>query len=163
MENLDVNQLIQDVVSTAKNITDKNGNTFKLILGENLGTMYAKMSKVKDILITLLVSSIEKTEDRMVTLSVKKVNTQELENYQNKFFQYLNSSQNYIFFEVSGIGIKNKNQVHVLNYNLLWHYRYLMLRDYQGLSKIMGAKVDIESPSEENYKVTVCFPERVII
>ncbi len=163
MENIDVDQLIQDVVSTAKNITEKNGKTFKLILGENLGTMYAKMSKVKDILITLLVSSIEKTEDSMVTLSVKKVNTQELENYQNKFVQYLNSSQNYIFFEVSGIGIKNQNKVHVLNYNLLWHYRYLMLRDYQGLSKIMGAKVDIESPSEENYKVTVCFPERVII
>ncbi|NET46294.1 sensor histidine kinase KdpD [Okeania sp. SIO2B3] len=163
LENIDVNQLIQDVVVQVKNITDKNGKTFKLILGENLGTMYAKMSKVKDILITLLVNSIEKTEDSMVTLSVKKVNSQELQNDQNKFVQYLNSSQNYIFFEVSGIGIKNKNQVQVLHYNLLWRYRYLYLRDYQGLSKIMGAKVGIESTSEENYKVTVCFPERVII
>ncbi|WP_371357556.1 ATP-binding protein [Hydrocoleum sp. CS-953] len=162
LENIDVNQLIQDVVDRVKNITDKNGKNFKLILGENLGTMYAKMSKVKDILITLLVSSIEETEDSMVTLSVKKVNTQELQNDQKKFVQYLNSSQNYIFFEVSGIGIKNQNKVHVLNYNLLWRYRYLKLRDYQGLDKIMGAKVDIESPSEENYKVTVCFPERVI-
>ncbi|MDJ0515760.1 MAG: ATP-binding protein [Trichodesmium sp. MO_231.B1] len=162
LENIDVNQLIQDVVSTVKNITEKNGNTFKLILGENLGNMYAKISRVKDLLITLLVSSIEKTEDSIITLSVKKVNTQELQNDQNKFVQSLNSSQNYIFFEVSGIGIKNQNKVHVLNYNLLWRYRYLMFGDYQGLDKIMGAKVDIESTSEKDYKVTVCFPERVI-
>ncbi|MGB3511646.1 MAG: hypothetical protein WBA93_20885 [Microcoleaceae cyanobacterium] len=42
LENIDVDKLIQDVVSTAKNITEKKGKTFKLILGKNLGTMYAK-------------------------------------------------------------------------------------------------------------------------
>ncbi len=162
LENIDVNQLIQDVVSTAKNITEKNGKTFKLILGENLGTMYAKMSKVKDLLITLLVSSIEKTEDSIITLSVKRVNSQELQNYQNKFVQSLNSSVNYIVFQISDIGIKIKTPV--LLFKLLRHYSYLMVVDYQDLYKIMGigAKVGIESTSEENYKVTVCFPERVI-
>ncbi|MGB3511645.1 MAG: hypothetical protein WBA93_20880 [Microcoleaceae cyanobacterium] len=117
---------------------------------------------MKDILITLLVNSIEKTEDGLITVSVKKVNSQELQNYQHKNVQSLNSSQNYIVFQVSDIGIK-KDKCHFLYDDLFSDYGHLIWRDYQGLYKIMGAKVGIESTSEKHCKVTVCFPERVII
>ncbi|MGB3511648.1 MAG: ATP-binding protein [Microcoleaceae cyanobacterium] len=105
LENIDVYRLIQCVVDRAENFTEKNRNTFKLLLEENLDTMYTDMQKVKDVLIKILDNAAKFTKDGVITLSVERVNNQKLQNLQHQGAESLNDAQNYIVFQVSDTGI----------------------------------------------------------
>ncbi|NEO57327.1 MAG: HAMP domain-containing protein [Okeania sp. SIO3B5] len=115
LESIEVEKLVQDVVGTAKNLTEKNRNTFKLVLGENLGTMYADMPKVRQVLINLLGNAAKFTQDGLITLSVERVNNKKAKKSQNENLQSFNSSNGYIVFRVidTGIGMTEEQLKHI--------------------------------------------------
>ncbi|NEP85879.1 MAG: HAMP domain-containing protein [Okeania sp. SIO2C2] len=173
LESIEVEKLVQDVVGTAKNLTEKNRNTFKLLLGENLGTMYADMPKVRQVLINLLGNAAKFTEDGLITLSVERVNNKKLKNYQNQNLQSFNSSNGYIVFRVidTGIGMTEDQLKHIFQpftqADASTTRRYggtgLGLAICQRLCERMGARIYVKSKSEEGSTFTVWFPERVMI
>ena len=171
-ENIDVEQLIQDVVSTAKNITEKNGNKLKLVLGENLGNMYADVPKVRQVLINLLGNAAKFTEDGVISLSVEKVKNQKLKNDKNQDSGLLNNEENYIVFRVidTGIGTREKELKNIFQpftepdtYTLRYLNTGLGLAICKSLCERMGAEITVKSESLKGSMFTVWFPENVLI
>ncbi|MGD1806299.1 ATP-binding protein [Dapis sp. BLCC M126] len=173
LENIEVNKLVQDVVTTAKNLTAKNRNTFKLLLGENLGIIYADVSKVKEVLIRILDNAAKFTQEGVITLSVERGNNQKLQGHQNRNAEPFNNAQNYIVFRVSdtGIGVKKEDLKYMFRPYFGNNY-YPTTRPYGvrlGLSicknfcEMMGAKIKVESMYGEGSTFTVEFPQRVMI
>lgn len=173
LESIEVEKLVQDVVGTAKNLTEKNRNTFKLILGENLGTMYADMPKVRQVLINLLGNAAKFTQDGLITLSVERVKNKKVKISQNQNLQSFNNSNNYIVFRVidTGIGMTEDQLKYIFKpftqADASTTRRYggtgLGLAICQRLCERMGARIYVKSKSEEGSTFTVWFPERVMI
>ena len=173
LESIEVDKLVQDVVGTAKNLIEKNRNTFKLDIGKNLGDMYADMPKVRQVLINLLGNAAKFTEDGVITLSVKKVKNKKLKNHQNQNSRLLNNEENYIVFRVidTGIGMTEEQLKHIFQpftqADASTTRRYggtgLGLAICKRLCERMGAEIAVKSVSGEGSTFTVRFPERVII
>ncbi|MGB3511649.1 MAG: ATP-binding protein [Microcoleaceae cyanobacterium] len=173
LESIDVNNLIQDVVSTAKNLTEKNRNTLKLVLGKNLGTMYADMPKVRQVLLNLLSNAAKFTENGLITVTVERVRNKKLKNNPQKASQSLNNSVQFIVFRVSdtGIGMTEEQLEHIFKpftqADASTTRRYggtgLGLAICQRLCERMGARISVKSKSGEGSTFTVWFPEQVAI
>ncbi len=173
LESIEVNKLVQDVVGTAKNLTEKNRNKFKLLLGKNLGNMYADMPKVRQVLINLLGNAAKFTEDGVITLSVEKIKNKRLKNHQNQNSGNIINPQNYIVFRVidTGIGMTEEQLKHIFKpftqADASTTRRYggtgLGLAICQRLCERMGAEIAVKSKSGKGSTFTVWFPERVII
>ncbi|MDJ0515761.1 MAG: ATP-binding protein [Trichodesmium sp. MO_231.B1] len=173
LESIEVKKLVEDVVGTAKNLTEKKRNKFKLVLGKNLGNMYADMPKVRQVLINLLGNAAKFTEDGVITLSVEKVKNRKPKNNQNQNSELLNNEQNYIVFQVidTGIGMTEEQLKHIFKpftqADASTTRRYggtgLGLAICQRLCERMGAEIAVKSESGKGSKFTVWFPERVII
>ncbi|MDY7008311.1 MAG: ATP-binding protein [Cyanobacteriota bacterium] len=173
LESIEVEKLVQDVVGTAKNLTEKNRNTFKLVLGENLGTMYADMPKVRQVLINLLGNAAKFTQDGLITLSVERVNKKKAKNSKSQNLQSFNSSNGYIVFRVidTGIGMTEEQLKHIFQpftqADASTTRRYggtgLGLAICQRLCERMGARIYVKSKSEKGSTFTVWFPEKVML
>jgi DNA-binding response OmpR family regulator/anti-sigma regulatory factor (Ser/Thr protein kinase) len=85
-----VDTLVQDVVSTIKPLVQQNGNQLEVELGENLGTMKADATKVRQALFNLLSNACKFTEQGTVSLRVARD---------------IGSSEEWVRFEVSDTGI----------------------------------------------------------
>ena len=72
LETFHVADLIRDVVSTIQPLVDKNHNTLKVELGDNLKTMRADATKVRQALFNLLSNACKFTERGTVTLRVTR-------------------------------------------------------------------------------------------
>jgi len=64
--------LIQDVVSTIKPLVDKNANTLQVHCADDLGTMRADLTKVRQALLILLSNACKFTERGTITLGVNR-------------------------------------------------------------------------------------------
>lgn len=63
-----------------KNLIEKNCNKFELFLGENLGSMYVDILKVRQILMNLLGNVVKFIEDGVIIFSVEKVKNNKQKN-----------------------------------------------------------------------------------
>ncbi len=73
-EQFDIVTLMQDVVTTAHPMIEKNGNLLKLHCAPDLGTMYADLTKVRQILLNLLSNAAKFTEQGVITIRVMRNN-----------------------------------------------------------------------------------------
>ncbi|NEQ37107.1 MAG: HAMP domain-containing histidine kinase [Okeania sp. SIO3I5] len=164
LQSIEVNKLIEDVVDIAKNLTEKNRNTFKLLLGENLGTIYAERPRVKEVLRIILDNAANFTKDGLITLSVERVNNQK-QGIQNQNAESLNNADNYIVFRVidTGIGMTEEQLKHIFKpFTQADGGTSLGLAICHGWCEIMGAKIDVESEYGEGSTFSVWFPERMM-
>jgi PAS domain S-box-containing protein len=72
LETFDVAMLIAEVESTIRPLIEKNNNTLVVQRGENLGTMRADLTKVRQTLFNLLSNAAKFTENGTITLSVAR-------------------------------------------------------------------------------------------
>ena len=173
LESIEVNKLVEDMFSTAKNLTEKNRNKFELLLGENLGSMYADISKVRLILMNLLGIAAKFTEDGVITLSAEKVKNNKQKNNQNHNTTLLGNENNYIVFRVidTGIGMTEEQLKHIFKpftqADASTTRRYggtgLGLAICQRLCERMGAEITVKSEFGKGSTFTVWLPERVLI
>jgi len=70
VETFDLSGLVQDVITTVKPLTDKNGNTLEVQLEQ--GEMTTDITKLRQILINLLSNASKFTQDGTITLDVKR-------------------------------------------------------------------------------------------
>ena len=71
-ENFDVATLLADVRSTIEPLVAKNGNTFEMLCGANLGTLHSDQTKVRQILFNLLSNAAKFTRMGRVTLAATR-------------------------------------------------------------------------------------------
>jgi signal transduction histidine kinase len=79
-EKFQVNTLINNVVLTVKSAIEKNNNLLEVYCDQQLGTMYADQTRVRQVLLNLLSNAAKFTTNGKVTLTVKREKTNILPN-----------------------------------------------------------------------------------
>jgi signal transduction histidine kinase len=74
-ETFDIAPLINNVVLTVKSAMDKNQNILEVHCDQQLGTMYADRTRMKQVLLNLLSNAAKFTTNGKVTLTVKREKT----------------------------------------------------------------------------------------
>lgn len=172
LESIDVTKMIEDVVSTAKPLAEKNHNTLTVELDENLGNMYADLPKIRQILLNLLANATKFTKDGTITISVARRSKEEVTGKaEAKSLPARLSNSHYLIFRVSdtGIGMTEEQLERIFQpftqADESTTRRYggtgLGLAICQRLCERMGAEISVESKTGEGSTFTVCFPEQV--
>ncbi len=73
IEEFDINMLLDNIVTTATPLVNKNHNTFNLDIDEEMGTMHSDVVKIRQVLLNLLSNAAKFTEHGVITLSVRKL------------------------------------------------------------------------------------------
>ncbi|MCT7981398.1 PAS domain S-box protein [Laspinema olomoucense] len=70
LEDFHIDELIENVVSTAQPLMERNENTLRVECDRNLGIMYADLTKVRQILLNLLSNAAKFTKNGQIILTV---------------------------------------------------------------------------------------------
>ncbi|MBE7552324.1 MAG: response regulator [Anaerolineales bacterium] len=106
LENFDLATMIKDVVTTIQPLIQKNKNTLVIEGSEPLGSMYADLTKVRQIIFNLLSNASKFTERGQITLTVERMKAEGermIDSSVNDTFILHPSS--FILFKVSDTGI----------------------------------------------------------
>jgi signal transduction histidine kinase/CheY-like chemotaxis protein len=96
-ENFEIGTLIQDVVTTITPLTNKNNNTLVVDCPDNLGEIYADLTKVRQSLFNLLSNASKFTQQGTITLKARR---------------YVKENRSWIRIQVTdtGIGMTQQQQ-----------------------------------------------------
>jgi signal transduction histidine kinase len=152
-ETFEIAKLIDELVLTVKPLVEKNGNILEVHCDEQIGTMHADQTKVRQVLFNLLSNAAKFTKQGRVTLSVT-------------FEQVGNSPQ--IDFRVSdtGIGMSDEQQQRLFQSftqgDTSTTRRYggtgLGLAISRHFCQLMGGNIGVESKAGIGTTFTVTLP-----
>jgi signal transduction histidine kinase/DNA-binding response OmpR family regulator/HAMP domain-containing protein len=72
LETFEVSRLVEDVVNTVQPLVEENANTLEVNRADDLGTMHADVTKVRQSLFNLLSNASKFTEQGIITLDVAR-------------------------------------------------------------------------------------------
>jgi signal transduction histidine kinase/CheY-like chemotaxis protein len=156
LEVFDINYLIEEVVTTADHLIEKNGNRLDVRAAESLGTMHADLTKVRQVLLNLLSNAAKFTSQGSVTLSVMRT---------------LLDGVEWIYFHVTdtGIGISSEQLRHL--FQEFTQADASTTRKYGGTGlglalsrrfcEMMGGDIYVTSQEGHGSTFTVRFPAHV--
>ena len=166
LETFDIPALIDEVVTTTQPMVEKNGNTLVVNCADDLDTMHADLTKVRQVLLNLLSNAAKFTERGTITLEISREEKSKL----TQSNAQLNSS--FIVFRVtdSGIGMTPQQLRHV--FKAFTQADSSTTRKYGGTGlgltisrhfcQMMGGKITAFSQSGEGSTFTVRLPSRVV-
>ncbi|MEB3282016.1 MAG: ATP-binding protein [Lyngbya sp.] len=167
-------QLLKDVVTTAKPLAEKNGNTIKIEVKNEIGRMYADLPKVRQILLNLLSNACKFTHDGEITICVKRVKTKPSTRRTSSSSKSRfggSQMQQYLIFQVkdTGIGMSEEQQKVIFQAftqaDASTTKRFggtgLGLAISQRLCEILGGGITVESEEGKGSTFTVWLPVHV--
>ncbi|MGH7168939.1 MAG: PAS domain-containing sensor histidine kinase [Gemmataceae bacterium] len=72
LQDFNVSELVQETITTMKPLVEKNGNVLKTELAENLGSIHADMTRVRQTLLNLLSNACKFTQRGTITLTARR-------------------------------------------------------------------------------------------
>lgn len=156
LETFNINSLIQETVATIRPLIAKNSNTLEFNLPDNLSTMHADLTKVRQSLFNLLSNASKFTENGTITLNVECYGANE---------------QDWISFQVidTGIGMTSA-QINKL-FQAFSQADASTTRKYGGTGlglaitkkfcQMMGGDIGVESESGKGSTFTIRLPLKV--
>ena len=109
LESFDVPTLIDNVIITIYPLVEKSSNTLQVDGIDRVGAMYADLAKVRQILLNLLSNAAKFTEQGMITLTIAREPSSELQRAdgQDSFFggEAPGSNRAWVTFRVADTGI----------------------------------------------------------
>ncbi|MEG4232442.1 response regulator [Microcoleus sp. Pol11C3] len=106
LETFDIHTLIESAVATARPLVEKNGNTLEVYCPDNLDTMHADMTKVRQVLLNLLSNAAKFTQNGTIAIGVERIKNEQLKmKNQEEFSQILISNSEFLSFRVADTGI----------------------------------------------------------
>ncbi|MEG3842297.1 response regulator [Microcoleus sp. herbarium14] len=106
LETFDINALIESAVATALPLVEKNGNTLEVYCPENLNTMHADMTKVRQVLLNLLSNAAKFTKNGKIAIGVERIKNEQLRmKNQEESAEILISNSEFLSFRVADTGI----------------------------------------------------------
>ncbi len=149
VENVDLDQLIDDVEATARPLVAKNSNSFAVERGQNLGTMRADITKLRQAIFNLLSNAAKFTHNGQITLSVKR-----------------DGDWMEIAIRDTGIGISAEQQKALFtNFSqanpkiaAVYGGTGLGLSLSQNLCRLMGGRIELESELGKGSRFTIRLP-----
>ena len=73
LQDFSVSELIQETIATIKPLAEKNGNVLITDLGDNLGSIHADITRVRQTLFNLLSNACKFTQKGTITLKIRRV------------------------------------------------------------------------------------------
>ena len=156
LEPIDIAALIQDTVTTSQPIVEKNANTLAVCCPDDIGIMYADITKIRQNLLNLLSNASKFTEKGQLTLSVSR---------------YQNNGEDWIRFQMNdnGIGMSLEQQKHV--FKPFTQVDSSSTRKYGGTGlglaiakkfcDMMGGDIAVESAPGQGSTFTIQLPAQV--
>ncbi|ELS03351.1 signal transduction histidine kinase [Xenococcus sp. PCC 7305] len=156
LESFEIDTLLEDVVATVQPLVEKNHNKLKLIVADDLPSIFADMTKVRQSLFNLLSNASKFTENGTVTLKIKR---------------YLAQDEDWIQFQVHDTGIgMTKNQMARL-FKAFTQADASTTRKYGGTGlgltitqrfcQMMGGDIYVESEVNHGTTFTIKLPVQV--
>ncbi|WP_445175798.1 response regulator [Microcoleus sp.] len=106
LETFDIHALIESAVATARPLVEKNGNTVEVYCRDNLDTMHADMTKVRQVLLNLLSNAAKFTHNGKIAIGVERIKNEQLKMInQEESSQILISTSEFLSFRVADTGI----------------------------------------------------------
>ncbi|MEG4939345.1 response regulator [Microcoleus sp. F4-D5] len=106
LETFDIHALIESAVATARPLVEKNGNTLEVYCPDNLDTMHADMTKVRQVLLNLLSNAAKFTQNGRIAIGVERIKNEPLRmKNQEESSQILISNSEFFSFRVADTGI----------------------------------------------------------
>ncbi|MEG4442244.1 response regulator [Microcoleus sp. AT9_B5] len=106
LETFDIHALIESAVATARPLVEKNGNTLEVYCPDNLDTMHADMTKVRQVLLNLLSNAAKFTQNGRIAIGVERIKNEPLRmKNQEESSQILISNSEFLSFRVADTGI----------------------------------------------------------
>jgi signal transduction histidine kinase/DNA-binding response OmpR family regulator len=106
LETFEIHTLIESAVATARPLVDKNGNTLEVYCPDNLDTMHADMTKVRQVLLNLLSNAAKFTQNGRIAIGVERIKNEQLKmKNQEESSQILISNSQFLSFCVADTGI----------------------------------------------------------
>ena len=106
LETFDIYALIESAVATARPLVEKNGNTVEMYCPDNLDTMHADMTKVRQVLLNLLSNAAKFTKNGKIAIGVERIKNEQLRMLnQEESCQILISNSEFLSFRVTDTGI----------------------------------------------------------
>jgi len=106
LETFDIHALIESAVATARPLVEKNGNTVEVYCRDNLDTMHADMTKVRQVLLNLLSNAAKFTHNGKIAIGVERIKNEQLKMInQEESSQILISNSEFLSFRVADTGI----------------------------------------------------------
>ncbi|KKD38309.1 sensor histidine kinase [Limnoraphis robusta] len=170
-------QLLQDVMTTAKPLAEKNRNVIKVEAKNEIGRMYADLPKVRQILLNLLSNACKFTQDGTITIYVKRVKTKpsttRRKTSQSGSRFGGNKMQQYLIFQVKDTGIGMSEEQQKLIFKAFTQADASTTKRFGGtglglaisqrLCEILGGGITVESEVGKGSTFTVWLPVHVKI
>lgn len=167
-ETFEISVTIREVVATAQPLIEKNHNRLTIEIGDNIGTMYADLTKVRQVLLNLLSNAAKFTENGLVTLRIKR---EQSVSEPEKTPQLQSLTSDRIIFSVSdtGIGMNSEQLQHI--FQAFTQADASTTRKYGGTGlglaisqqfcKMMDGEISVESQVGVGSTFTVRLPDKV--
>jgi signal transduction histidine kinase/CheY-like chemotaxis protein len=156
-ETFDISLLVEEVVTTADHLIEKNGNRLDVRIADDLGAMHSDLTKVRQVLLNLLSNAAKFTSQGNVTLSAVRTLVDGVE---------------WIYFHVTdtGIGISNEQLRHL--FQEFTQADASTTRKYGGTGlglalsrrfcEMMGGNIYVTSQEGRGSTFTVRFPAHAV-
>ncbi|MBW3586049.1 MAG: response regulator, partial [Cyanobacteria bacterium 0813] len=106
LETFDIPALIESAVATARSLVEKNGNTLEVYCPDNLDTMHADMTKVRQVLLNLLSNAAKFTQNGKIAIEVERIKNEHLKmKNQEESTKIVISNSEFLSFRVADTGI----------------------------------------------------------
>ncbi|MFO7141088.1 PAS domain-containing sensor histidine kinase [Arthrospira sp. PCC 8006] len=161
VEAFDVSGLLESVMGTAQPLMSKNNNTLTVDCPDNIGIMYADVTKVRQILLNLLSNAAKFTTDGKIKIEVSRVSS----------LPYSQESGSVVEFKVhdTGIGMSAEQQEQLFQPftqgDASTTRRYggtgLGLAISDRFCQMMGGNIQVQSTLGEGSTFKVVIPTRV--
>ncbi|MDC0836378.1 PAS domain S-box protein [Limnoraphis robusta] len=161
LEAFDISSLLESVMGTAQPLMSKNNNTLTVDCPDNIGIMYADVTKVRQILLNLLSNAAKFTTNGKIKLEVSRVSS----------LPYSQESGSVLEFKVhdTGIGMSQEQQEQLFQPftqgDASTTRRYggtgLGLAISDRFCQMMGGNIQVESTLGEGSTFKVVIPTRV--
>jgi signal transduction histidine kinase len=166
LETFNVPTLIDEVMTTTQPMVEKNGNTLVVDCANDLGTMHADLTKVRQVLLNLLSNAAKFTEQGTITLEVSREEKSKV----TQLNEQLNSS--FIVFRVTDTGIGMTQEQLKQIFKAFTQADASTTRKYGGTGlgltisrhfcQIMGGKITAFSQLGQGSTFTVRLPAQVV-
>ncbi|MBE9093441.1 response regulator [Tychonema sp. LEGE 07203] len=172
LETFDIHALIESAVATAKPLVEKNGNILEVYCPDNLQTMHADMTKVRQVLLNLLSNAAKFTKNGKIAIGVESIKNEQLKmKNQEESSQILISNSEFLSFRVSDTGIGMTTDQLQRVFHPFTQADASTTRKYGGTGlglaisqrfcQMMGGSIEVSSTSGSGTTFTVLLPRAI--
>ncbi|MEG4519093.1 response regulator [Microcoleus sp. AT9b-C5] len=172
LESFDIHNLIESAVATARPLVEKNGNTLEVYCPDNLDTMHADMTKVRQVLLNLLSNAAKFTKNGRIAIGVERIENEQLKmKNQEESSQILISNSEFLSFRVADTGIGMTQEQLERVFQPFTQADASTTREYGGTGlglaisqrfcQMMGGSIEVSSTLGAGTTFTVLLPKAI--